>query len=212
MTQQSKTTVIAIVGASASGKSLLTETLYKELLPELGCEGISIITEDSYYRDQSNLALHERTKTNYDHPDAFEHDLLESHLTELVAQKNINCPVYCYKTHTRLTETTKVKPTRIILVEGILLLSTPELRKCFDIKVYMDTSLDICLIRRIKRDAKERGRSIESITEQYVTTVRPMFHQFIEPTKAWADIIVKRGGKNRKAIEVIKTKIRQLFN
>lgn len=211
MTQPSKTTVIAIAGASASGKTLFAETIYNELLPELGKEGISIIKEDAYYRDQSHLSMDERIKTNYDHPKAFEHELLSEHLTALIAQQDINCPVYCYKTHTRTQQTIKVKSTKIILVEGILLLSNPQLRNCFDIKVYMDTPLDICLIRRIERDTLERERSLTSITTQYLSTVRPMYYQFIEPSKAWADIVVTRGGKNRMAIEVIKAKIRQLF-
>jgi len=210
MTHLSKTTVIAIAGASASGKSLFAETIYHELLPELGSDGISIIKEDSYYRDQSDLTMDERINTNYDHPNAFEHELLSTQLTSLIAQETIDCPVYCYKTHTRTSETIKVKPTKIILVEGILLLSNSELRNCFDIKVYMDTPLDICLIRRIERDTKERERSLNSITNQYLTTVRPMYHQFIEPSKTWADLIVTRGGKNRMAIEVLKAKIRQL--
>jgi len=210
MTQPSKTTVIAIAGASASGKSLFAETIYQELLHELGANGISIIKEDSYYRDQSHLSMDERIQTNYDHPKAFEHELLSTQLTQLIAKKNIERPVYCYRTHTRTTETVTVKPTKIILVEGILLLSNPSLRDCFDIKVYMDTPLDICLIRRIERDTKERERSLESITNQYLTTVRPMYHQFIEPSKEWADIVVTRGGKNRMAIEVLKAKIRQL--
>ncbi len=210
MTQASKTTVIAIAGASASGKSLFAETIYQELLPELGPNGISIIKEDSYYRDQSDLSMDERVKTNYDHPKAFEHELLSTQITKLIAQQDIECPVYCYKTHTRTKETILVKPTKIILVEGILLLSNPQLRNCFDIKVYMDTPLDICLIRRIERDTQERERSLESITNQYLTTVRPMYYQFIEPSKAWADIVITRGGKNRMAIEVLKAKIRQL--
>tara|TARA_R110001583_G_scaffold77851_3_gene211589 strand:+ start:13396 stop:14040 length:645 start_codon:yes stop_codon:yes gene_type:complete len=210
MIPPSKTTVIAIAGASASGKSLFAETIYQELLPELGSDGISIIKEDAYYRDQSNISMDERNQNNYDHPKAFEHELLCTQLTSLIAQQNINCPVYCYKTHTRTAETITVKPTKIILVEGILLLSNPELRNCFDIKVYMDTPLDICLIRRIKRDTKERERSLESITNQYLTTVRPMYYQFIEPSKAWADLVITRGGKNRMAIEVLKAKIRQL--
>ncbi len=210
MTQPSKTTVIAIAGASASGKSLFAETIYNELLPELGKDGISIIKEDAYYRDQSHLTMDERIQTNYDHPKAFEHELLSEHLTALIAQKNVNCPVYCYKTHTRTQETVKVKSTKIILVEGILLLSNPQLRDCFDIKVYMDTPLDICLIRRIERDTIERERSLISITTQYLSTVRPMYYQFIEPSKAWADIVITRGGKNRMAIEVLKAKIRQL--
>lgn len=210
MTHLNKTTVIAIAGASASGKSLFTETIYRELLPDLGSDGISIIKEDAYYRDQSHLSMDERINTNYDHPEAFEHELLSAHLTALIAQESIDCPIYCYKTHTRTKETIKVKPTKIILVEGILLLSNPQLRHCFDIKVYMDTPLDICLIRRIERDTKERGRSLESITNQYLTTVRPMYYQFIEPSKAWADLIITRGGKNRMAIDVFKANIRQL--
>ena len=210
MTHPKKTTVIAIAGASASGKSLFADTIYQELLPELGANGISIIKEDAYYRDQSDKSMDERINTNYDHPAAFEHELLSTQLTSLIAQNPIDCPVYCYKTHTRTIETIEVKPTKIILVEGILLLSNPELRNCFDIKVYMDTPLDICLIRRIERDTKERERSLDSITNQYVTTVRPMYHQFIEPSKTWADLIVTRGGENRMAIEVLKAKIRQL--
>jgi len=206
----SKPTVIAIAGASASGKSLFAETIYQELLPELGSEGISIIKEDAYYRDQSHLSMDERIQTNYDHPKAFEHELLSAQIAELIAQQDIECPVYCYKTHTRTKETNTIKPTKIILVEGILLLSNPQLRDCFDIKVYMDTPLDICLIRRIERDTQERERSLESITNQYITTVRPMYYQFIEPSKAWADLVITRGGKNRMAIEVLKAKIRQL--
>ena len=209
MTQPSKTTVIAIAGASASGKSLFAETIYQELLPELGPDGISIIKEDSYYRDQSNLSMDERIANNYDHPRAFEHELLTSQLSSLVKQQSINCPVYCYKTHTRTEQTITVKPTKIILVEGILLLSNPQLRDCFDIKVYMDTPLDVCLIRRIERDTQERDRSLESITNQYITTVRPMYYQFIEPSKTWADLVITRGGKNRMAKEVLKAKIRQ---
>jgi uridine kinase len=212
MTHLNKTTVIAIVGASASGKSLFVETIYRELLPELSSDGISIIKEDAYYRDQSHLSMDKRVNTNYDHPKAFEHELLSAHLAALITQKNIDCPIYCYKTHTRTKEATKVKPTKIILVEGILLLSNPQLRDCFDIKVYMDTPLDICLIRRIERDTKERERSLESITNQYLTTVRPMYYQYIEPSKEWADIVITRGGKNRMAIEVLKAKIRQLSN
>jgi len=209
---QKKPTLIAIAGASASGKTLYAQTIYEELLPELGSEGISIIKEDSYYNDQSHLAIKEREQTNYDHPNAFEHSLMTEHLHQLTQNQSVECPVYCYKTHTRLNETISLSPTPIILVEGILLLSNPELRDCFDIKVYMDTPLDICLIRRIKRDTVERDRSIESITSQYLDTVRPMYYQFIEPSKLWADIVITRGGKNRMAIEVLKAKIRQLTN
>jgi len=207
---KNQATVIAIAGASASGKTLFAETIYKELLDELGDNGISIIKEDAYYRDQTHLSMSQREQTNYDHPKAFEHELLAKHLKTLRAKQEIKCPIYCYKTHTRTAKTITVKPTKIILVEGILLLSNPLLRDCFDIKVYMDTPLDICLIRRIERDTQERERTLESITKQYIATVRPMYHQFIEPSKEWADIVVTRGGKNRMAIEVLKAKIRQL--
>jgi uridine kinase len=208
--QTNKPTVIAIAGASASGKSLFAQTIYDELLPELGENGISIIKEDAYYRGQDHLSMKERVDTNYDHPDAFEHTLLCEHLKSLTTNTSIDVPIYCYKTHTRLKEANVLSPTPIILVEGILLFSDQELRDCFDIKIYMDTPLDICLIRRIKRDIIERSRSIECITEQYLSTVRPMYHQHIEPSKSFADIVITRGGKNRMAIEVIKAKIRQL--
>ncbi|WP_182440197.1 uridine kinase [Colwellia sp. RSH04] len=205
-----KPTIIAIAGPSASGKTLFAQTIHDELVGELGEDGISILYEDAYYRDQSHLSMSEREQTNYDHPDAFEHQLLSKHLSCLVNNETINSPVYCYKTHTRISETREFSPTKIILVEGILLLSNMELRKRFDIKVYMDTPLDICLIRRIQRDLIERNRSVESVTNQYLETVRPMYYQFIEPSKAWADIVITRGGKNRMAIEVLKAKIRQL--
>jgi len=205
-----KPTVIAIAGASASGKTLFAQTIYEELLPELGSNAISIIKEDAYYRAQDHLEMNEREQANYDHPDAFEHNLLTDQLNKLINNQSVECPVYCYKTHTRTQQTIALQPTSIILVEGILLFSNPTLRECFDIKVYMDTPLDVCLIRRIQRDTVERGRSIDSITNQYLSTVRPMYYQHIEPAKTWADIVVTRGGKNRMAIEVLKAKIRQL--
>ena len=171
---------------------------------------ISIIKEDSYYRNQDHLAFEDRLITNYDHPNAFEHELLAQHLDKLTSGETIDCPVYCYQTHTRTQETQKIQSTPIILLEGIMLLSDEQLRDRFNIKVYMDTPLDICLLRRIKRDTIERGRTIDSITEQYVNTVRPMYYQHIEPAKAHADVVITRGGKNRMAIELLKAKIRQL--
>ena len=209
--QTIKPTIIAITGASASGKTLFAQTIFDEMLTELGANGITIIKEDAYYRAQDHLPINEREKTNYDHPNAFEHELLSEHLTKLMANQAIEMPKYCYQTHTRLEATSVVQPTPIILVEGILLFTNPILRSCFDIKVYMDTPLDICLVRRIQRDTVERGRSLESITNQYLDTVRPMYYQFIEPAKAWADLVITKGGKNRMAIEVLKAKIRQLI-
>jgi len=210
--QTNKPTIIAVTGASASGKSLFAQTIYDELLPELGPSGIAIIKEDSYYKSQSHLSMEERIKTNYDHPSAFEHSLLSQHLTQLASGSEVDIPTYCYKTHTRLEETQRLSTTPIILVEGILLFADKELRDKFDIKIYIDTPLDICLVRRINRDTVERSRSIESITEQYLTTVRPMYHQYIEPNKPFADVVVTRGGKNRMAIEMLKAKIRQVMH
>lgn len=206
-----KPTIIAITGPSASGKTLFAQTIYDEMVEELGEKNISIIKEDAYYRAQDHLTIEEREKTNYDHPDAFEHELLSTHLKQLVKNETVQSPIYCYQTHTRTNETNTLKPSPIILVEGILLFSNKTLRDCFDIKVYMDAPLDICLVRRIQRDTVERGRSVESIINQYTNTVRPMYYQHIEPKKSVADIVITRGGKNRMAIEVIKAKIRQLM-
>jgi uridine kinase len=208
--KDNKPTIITITGPSASGKTLFAQTIHDELIDELGEDGISILSEDAYYRDQSHLSMSEREQTNYDNPSAFEHDLLTQHLKDITNNKSVNVPIYCYKTHTRTIETRVFTPTKIVLVEGILLLSNKALRDQFDIKVYMDTPLDICLVRRIKRDLIERNRNVESVTGQYLETVRPMYYQFIEPSKAWADIVITRGGKNRMAIEVLKAKIRQL--
>ena len=149
-------------------------------------------------------------KADKDDPDAFEHELLVEHLDELIAGNTIRCPVYCYNTHTRKADVIELNPAKVLIVEGILLLSNKSLIDRFDIKVYMDTPLDLCLIRRIQRDVIERGRSLDSIIKQYSETVRPMFYQFIEPSKSSADISISRGGKNRIAIDLLKVKISQL--
>jgi len=203
--------VIAIAGASASGKSLIANTIFDELCDELGTEQIGIISEDAYYRDQSHLAMEERVLTNYDHPKAFDHDLLCEHLKTLKNNQAVDVPVYSYTEHTRLSETTTLTPKKIIILEGILLLTDPNVRDQIDASVFIDTPLDICFIRRLKRDIKQRGRSMESVIEQYDATVRPMFLQFIEPSKQHADIIVPRGGKNRIAADILKSRIRYLL-
>ena len=206
-----KSTIIAIAGASASGKSLFASTVYQELVAELGGERIAVLAEDAYYRDQAHLSFDQRTLTNYDHPAAFEHELLAQHLQQLRDGSAVEMPQYCYKTHTRKTETIKVQPAKVVLVEGILLLTDARLREQFIITVFMDTPLDICLLRRIKRDVEDRGRTISSITEQYENYVRPAFFEFIAPSKQYADIVVTRGGKNQIAIDILKTKIRALL-
>ena len=199
--------IIGIAGASASGKSLLANTIVKEL----GSEQVAVIAEDSYYKDNSSLTPEERAQVNYDHPDAFDHALLIEHLKQLQAGKSVEIPIYNHTLHIREQQTRCVGPHSIIVLEGILLFAELALRERMDIRIYMDTPLDICLIRRIKRDVVERGREMESVLAQYQATVRPMYSQFIEPSKHYADIIIPRGGENRIAIDMLKAKIRELL-
>ncbi|PKF62460.1 uridine kinase [Psychromonas sp. psych-6C06] len=203
--------IIAIAGASASGKSLIANTIYNELCAELGTEQIGIVSEDAYYKNQSHLSMEQRVLTNYDHPKAFDHDLLCDHLKALKNKQSVDIPVYSYTEHTRLNETIKLSPKKIIILEGILLLTDASVREQLDASIFIDTPLDICLMRRLKRDIEERGRSMESVIEQYTATVRPMFLQFIEPSKQHADLIVPRGGKNRIAADLLKSRIRCLL-
>ena len=202
--------IIGISGASASGKSLLAETIYQELKEDLGEDSICIMKEDSYYKDQAHLDMEERIKANYDHPNAFDHNLLVHHLNELKDGNSVEVPVYDYRIHTRIDETITFNAKPIILIEGILLLVDKAIRKRLDTSVYVDTSLDICLLRRLKRDIEERDRTMESVISQYRLTVRPMFLEFVEPSKQFADIIVPRGGRNRVAIDMIKARIKQM--
>ncbi len=202
-----KTIIIGIAGASASGKSLLANTIVNEL----GSDQVVIISEDAYYKDSSHLPFDERAKINFDHPDAFDHELLFNHLQELQEGKDVEIPIYNHSQHIRESKTRKIGGHTIIVLEGILLFVEPKLRDLMDIRIYMETALDICLIRRLKRDMKERGRSLDSVLKQYDETVRPMYMQFIDPSKRYADIIVPRGGGNRIAIDMIKAKMRELL-
>ncbi len=199
--------LIGISGASGSGKTLVADTLYEQL----GSEKVVILQEDSYYKNLSHLPFEERVKYNFDHPDAFDHDLLLLQLNELLAGKSVEHPVYDFTTHTRKNETRKVGPHEIIILEGILLLSVPEVRQLMDIKIFIDTQPDICFIRRLERDIKERERSVDSVINQYMKTVRPMYLQFVEPSKRYADIIIPHGGKNVIAIDIIRSKIEKLL-
>ncbi len=203
--------IIGIAGASASGKSLIANTVYNELKAKVGDHQIGVITEDCYYSDQSHLSMEERVKTNYDHPKALDHDLLCEHLQTLIRGEAVEVPRYSYSEHTREKETTTLTPKKVIILEGILLLTDPRLRELIHASVFMDTPMDICLLRRVQRDVAERGRTMESVLAQYQKTVRPMFLQFIEPSKQYADIIVPRGGKNRIAIDVLKAHITRLL-
>lgn len=199
--------IIGISGPSASGKSLLANTI----VSELGSEQVIVISEDAYYKDNTHLPFSEREKINYDHPEAFDHTLLCEHLRLLREGKAVNIPIYSHSKHQRLPETQPIGQHAIIILEGILLFSDKELRELMDIRIFMSTPLDVCLTRRLKRDVVERHRSFESVVHQYETTVRPMYLQFIEPSSRYADIIVPRGGENRIAIEMIQAKMRELL-
>lgn len=211
MSENTKCVIVGIAGASASGKSLIASTIYNELREKVGDHQIGVITEDSYYKDQSHLSMDERVKTNYDHPNALDHDLLCQHLEQLSRGNTVDVPEYSYVEHTRTDNTSTMTAKKVIILEGILLLTDPRLRELMHATIFMDTPLDICLLRRVKRDVEERGRTLDSVLKQYQKTVRPMFLQFIEPSKQYADIIVPRGGKNRIAIDVLKAHIAKLL-
>lgn len=200
-------TIIAISGPSGSGKSLFAHTLCEELQGEAPGLPLALIKEDAYYRDQSEMSFAERELTNYDHPQAIEQDLLAQHLRSLRAGEGIEMPLYDYSQHTRRSETERVEPARVIVVEGILLLTNKALRETFDIRFYMDTPLDVCLLRRIQRDVRERGRTLESVIKQYEATVRPMYQEFIAPSSRHADMVITRGGRNRVALDVVRTMV-----
>jgi uridine kinase len=199
--------IIGIAGPSASGKSLLANTIVNDL----GSDQVVVISEDSYYKDNSHLPLADREKINYDHPDSFDHSLLCEHLSKLQQGDSVEIPIYSHSKHIRMPETRNVGGHTIIVLEGILLFSDKPLREIMDIRIFMSAPLDVCLSRRLKRDVVERHRSFESVLHQYETTVRPMYLQFIEPSSRYADLIVPRGGENRIAIDMIKAKMRELL-
>jgi uridine kinase len=203
-----KPVVIGIAGGTGSGKT----TVALKVKEHFGDESVIIIHHDSYYLDRSDMPFEERAKINYDHPSAFENTLLVEHLTELSKWQSIEKPIYNYETHARRKETVAVGPADIVLLEGILVLSSSRLREIMDIKLYVDTDADERFIRRLRRDMNERGRSVHSVIEQYMRTVRPMHLQFVEPSKRYADLIIPEGGLNRVAIDVITAKIRDVLS
>ena len=202
-----KPILIGITGGTGSGKSSIADAIYSSFSTEC----IAMIQQDMYYKDQSNLSMEERVKTNYDHPKAFDNDLLISHLEDLISGKSIEKPIYDFSCHNRSKETIKVDPRSIIIVEGILVLEDERLRDLLDIKVYVDTDADIRILRRLVRDINERGRTVDSVINQYLEVVRPMHLQFTEPTKRYADIIVPEGGQNKVAIDILVTKIKDIL-
>ncbi len=200
--------LIGIAGASGSGKTLVA----KNVMERLGSGKAVMLQEDSYYKDLSDIPYDDRTGKNFDHPDAFDHGLMAEHMDALLRGKSISHPIYDYATHSRKKETKTVGPHTIFIIEGILILNEPKLRDLMDIKVFIDTAPDICFIRRLKRDINERKRSVDSIINQYSETVRPMYFQFVEPSKRHADIIIPRGGKNMIAIDILTTKIKSALH
>jgi len=202
-----KPLVIGIAGGSGSGKTSVTNSIYDVFKDN----SVVVIGQDFYYKDQSHLKFEERLETNYDHPLAFDTDLLISHLRLLLNRKSIEKPTYNYELHTRSDETVVIEPKDVIIVEGILVLEDVELRGLMDIKLFVDTDADLRIIRRLMRDINERGRTVDSVVDQYMSVVRPMHNQFIEPTKKYADIIVPEGGHNKVAIDLMVTKIKTIL-
>lgn len=199
-----KPLVIGITGGSGSGKSTVAKSIF-DSVPE---KKIAIIEQDAYYKDQSHLSMEDRVKTNYDHPLAFDTDLLIAHIEQLKQGKAIEKPQYDFSQHTRSLKTLCVEPRDIIMVEGIMLLEDERLRALLDIKIFVDTDPDLRIIRRIKRDMEQRGRTLDSVIEQYLLTVKPAHELFIEPSKKYADIIIPEGGFNRVAVDVMVATIR----
>ena len=203
-----KPIIIGIAGGSASGKTSVAKKLVKNFDDS---NTVTIIRQDDYYHDQSHMPFQERLKTNYDHPDAFETDLLVRQIEELKAGKSIEHPTYDYVEHNRAKETIHMEPMPVIIVEGILVLENEELRKRMDLKVFVDTDAEERLIRRILRDTRERGRSVESVLNQYKDTVKPMHEKYIEPSKEYADVIIPRGGHNLPALHLLEDHIEMLL-
>ena len=197
------TMIIGIAGGTGSGKTTLTERLKAEFQGD-----VSVLYHDNYYKSHSDMTYEERAKLNYDHPDAFETERMIADLQALRRGEAVECPVYGYTVHDRSPQTLVVQPTKVILVEGILIFAEPELRALMDIKIFVDTDADVRILRRIMRDVKKRGRSLDSVVQQYLTTVKPMHEQFVEPSKRYADIVVPEGGRNLVALDMIIQRIR----
>jgi uridine kinase len=194
---------IGIAGGTGSGKTTITKKILHEFPGET-----SVIYHDNYYKAHDNMSYDERARLNYDHPNAFDTELMLSHIRALRRGKSIRCPVYDYSIHNRTDETTLIRPSRVLIVEGILIFSDRRLCREMDIKIYVDTDADVRILRRIVRDVRDRGRSLDSVVTQYLTTVKPMHEQFVEPSKRNADIIIPEGGHNTVAMEMVLERIR----
>lgn len=198
-----RSVVIGVAGGSGSGKT----TVSRRIRESVNVTNIAYLEHDNYYRDQSHLTPEQRVLTNYDHPDSLETELLVAHVRALQAGLPIDMPLYDFAIHSRSTATRRIEPARIILVEGILIFAEKDLRELMDIRIFVDTDADIRFIRRLRRDMGERDRSLDSVVQQYMATVRPMHQEFVEPSKRYADVIVPRGGNNQVAMEMIVSRI-----
>lgn len=202
-----KPLIIGICGGSGSGKSTVVREV-SQLIPK---DRLCILAEDSYYKDQSDMPFEERLKIDYDHPSAFDHELMFQQIEELLEGKSIQKPIYDFEQNNRTKDTILVEPSEVIIIEGLMILFEEKIRRLLDIKVYIDTESDLRIIRRILRDIKERGRTVDSVISQYLRTVRPAHFQFIEPSKRYADIIIPEGGHNKVAIELLRAKISEII-
>jgi uridine kinase len=200
----SSPTLVGIAGGTGSGKTTLAQKI-QDAFPNHSI----LISQDSYYKDLSHLSVHERAKANFDHPNSLDFDLLRQHLLDLINGQAIEQPIYNFQTHNREKTTKRVEPAKLIIVEGILLLAALEVKDLFDIKIFIDTDDDIRLLRRMERDIAERGRSFSSITEQYLTTVKPMHDAFVEPSKQYADVIIPARRQNPIALDLVISKLRE---
>ena len=201
-----KPLIIGVAGGSGSGKT----TVVREIVRNIGANQVTVIHHDSYYKDVKELPLEERAQINYDHPDSLETSLLIRHLHQLAAGQVVEVPRYDFTAHMRSPETERVEPRKVVIVDGLLILWDRQLRQLMDIKVFVDTDADLRFIRRLTRDIEERGRTAESVTEQYLRTVRPMHLEFVEPSKRYADVIIPQGGHNLVGVDMLLTKIRSV--
>jgi len=199
--------LIGIAGGSGSGKTLVA----RNILRELGSDRVVVIDQDSYYRNLEDIPFRDREARNFDHPDAFDNEMLKQHLRALLDGQAVDQPIYDYAEHRRLAETRRISDHLVIVLEGILIFVDPELREMMDIKLFVDADPDVRFIRRLRRDLVERGRSVDSIIRQYEESVRPMHLQFVDPSKRHADVIIPEGGHNRVAVDLMRTKIRELL-
>ena len=199
--------VLGIAGGTGSGKTTIT----RRLIQSFG-EEVSVVHHDNYYKAHHDMPYEERAKLNYDHPNAFDTDLMLRHIRQLKAGKSIQCPVYDYSIHDRTDKTVLIRPTRVIIVEGILIYESLELCREMDIKIYVDTDADVRILRRIVRDVRDRGRSLDSVIDQYLNTVKPMHEQCVEPSKRRADVIIPQGGHNQVALEMVIERVRAHLN